>query len=358
MPVHTDAANVSNLPAERGLTPAASTAIPAETPAEHSTQPAELTYRQNAEAQPGTPAEASAPQQPVSVIPSEAEGSSPSPAASTAIPTESPAEQSIQSAVLTYRAETETLAEQSIQPAEPAYREQAETPSAPLRPLTSGDRAIRPLRPTPQTARDIRMTAEHPRRPFTLREDRSPAQTAHGSAPAEAQTAALIPPAAPDETDLTAGPLPAALPGRETEGPVDPPELFFAAQPVGAQPPAEPSAVPPAQQSGRPEALPSWAKELLEQSGVTDTVKQSAVFHGRSAASETRQITWTAPGLPGRQNDTAPGSPAGSAFRERGAAEEPSPRKPVSDAELQRTADKVYKIIEERLRRELRRSGR
>ena len=40
------------------------------------------------------------------------------------------------------------------------------------------------------------------------------------------------------------------------------------------------------------------------------------------------------------------------------AAEEAPKRQPISDAEIQRTADKVYRILEERLRRELRRSGR
>ena len=33
-------------------------------------------------------------------------------------------------------------------------------------------------------------------------------------------------------------------------------------------------------------------------------------------------------------------------------------RQTISDAEIQRTADKVYRILEERLRREMRRSGR
>ncbi len=50
--------------------------------------------------------------------------------------------------------------------------------------------------------------------------------------------------------------------------------------------------------------------------------------------------------------------PAELSFRERGETEESAARQTISDAELQRTADKVYKIIEERLRRELRRSGR
>jgi hypothetical protein len=50
--------------------------------------------------------------------------------------------------------------------------------------------------------------------------------------------------------------------------------------------------------------------------------------------------------------------PAELSFVEHAQPEESAYRQPISDAELQRTADKVYRLIEERLRRELRRSGR
>ena len=140
-----------------------------------------------------------------------------------------------------------------------------------------------------------------------------------------------------------------------------PPELFFA--PAAPMPDAEPTAgETPASPTEPPRfdaaELPAWAKELLEQSGVTDTVRVSDVFSGRSGA---QQVHWSVPGATPAATpvqSTVRTGPADLAFRERPEGEQRSSQAPISDAELQRTADKVYKIIEERLRRELRRSGR
>ena len=74
----------------------------------------------------------------------------------------------------------------------------------------------------------------------------------------------------------------------------------------------------------------------------------------RDIASLPRQgdtVAWTAP-------DYRPPQ-AATVHREKGGGEGPQTRQEVrvSDAEIQRTADKVYRMIEERLRRERRRLG-
>ena len=82
-------------------------------------------------------------------------------------------------------------------------------------------------------------------------------------------------------------------------------------------------------------------------------------FQGKPAGGRT--VQWTAPGAipPGTGDVTT--RPAAVQYRQRPEREEHSPARnqPVmTDAEVRRTADKVYRIIEERLRKELRRSGR
>lgn len=112
-------------------------------------------------------------------------------------------------------------------------------------------------------------------------------------------------------------------------------------------------------EESKTESLPNWAKELLDKAGVTDTAQQVAAFNGRiDGANAGRQISWTAPtAAPKKANQTI-AQPAELSFRERSETEEASSGFRISEAEIQRTADKVYRIIEERLRRELRRSGR
>jgi hypothetical protein len=142
----------------------------------------------------------------------------------------------------------------------------------------------------------------------------------------------------------------------------EPASLIFAAPSQGAENAMEESGTRPVRkaQQDNTESLPPWAKELLEKSGVTDTTTQIAAFNGQQAGSSGgRQITWTAPGAgAGTQSRTADEGPAQIEYRERSGSEETPYRPQISDAEIQRTADKVYRIIEERLRRELRRSGR
>ena len=90
-------------------------------------------------------------------------------------------------------------------------------------------------------------------------------------------------------------------------------------------------------------------------------MEQVPILPGQSwASSGAKQITWTAPNL---QQSSVQGvrmsDPMDLTFKERAAQEEESYYKQtISEAEIERTADRVYSMIEERLRRELRRSGR
>ncbi len=154
-----------------------------------------------------------------------------------------------------------------------------------------------------------------------------------------------------------------AIPAPEPTPTAEQPELYFAAAGQTEARAAEDAPARPTQKPAREEKteLPGWAKELLERSGVTDTASQTVVFSSAAdAAKNARQINWSAPvtANPIMQRSRDGSGPADLTFKERGEAEE-TPYKPqISDAELQRTADKVYRMIEERLRRELRRSGR
>ena len=60
-----------------------------------------------------------------------------------------------------------------------------------------------------------------------------------------------------------------------------------------------------------------------------------------------------------RQPANAAALPAEMQHKQRAETDEQDPRRKMErEAELRRTADRVYRMIEERLRRELRRSGR
>lgn len=147
-----------------------------------------------------------------------------------------------------------------------------------------------------------------------------------------------------------------AIPALEEAATQKPAELVFAANPTASENP--PPAARPTQrpkQASEAERLPEWARELMEQSGITDTAQQSAVFNGAAS----RQMNWTAPGaMPAQHQGKPAAEPAELSFKEPRESEQPLYRQQISDAELRRTADKVYRMIEERLRRELRRSGR
>lgn len=106
--------------------------------------------------------------------------------------------------------------------------------------------------------------------------------------------------------------------------------------------------------SSQASALPDWAQRFLQQPAGADrqnTQRFSAVQQ-QPAAVLPGQIEWTAPG--------AVPKAAPIVFRENKQPEAQHPAAParLSDSELRRAADKVYRMIEDRLRRELRRSGK
>ena len=159
-------------------------------------------------------------------------------------------------------------------------------------------------------------------------------------------------------------PVPAAgdgVPGQE-----QPPQLVLAG---GGSP--DPSRSDSPEQARGMEALPDWARELLEKGPLPKGA--------RPAQAGPRQFQWTSP-----QAMAAPGGTAQTVLPQGQAAQSAAPpqlsnaaqvppslihpqkneeeqsarQKAEREAEIRRTADRVYRIIEERLRRELRRSGR
>ena len=109
----------------------------------------------------------------------------------------------------------------------------------------------------------------------------------------------------------------------------------------------------PEEESDYVRSLPDWARRFLKTSRSAPAAQNMGVARDISSlpAPQTEEIEWTAPGY---QLPQAP-----MAYREkkqeRPAA--PAPETHISDAEIQRTADKVYRMIEDRLRLERQRLG-
>ena len=121
-------------------------------------------------------------------------------------------------------------------------------------------------------------------------------------------------------------------------------------------------------------SLPTWAQELLRR---PDTRETSGPAGGgfqpprspgghlppNAVPGPNGQIRWTAPGVqppgavPAGSGDSVH-RPAQIQWKSPGQDLQPSPPQPLGEAEIRKTADRVYHLIEERLRRELRRSGR
>ena len=129
------------------------------------------------------------------------------------------------------------------------------------------------------------------------------------------------------------------------------------------QPAPEPSAPPPAEgpaQARIPESdyvrsLPDWARRFL-QTGGADSRGSRTMGVARDIASLPQPeagdtVEWTAPGYHPPQ--------APITYREKSREKQPREVREVriTDAEIQRTADQVYRIIEDRIRRERRRLG-
>ncbi|MBQ9459210.1 MAG: hypothetical protein IJU66_04680, partial [Oscillospiraceae bacterium] len=157
---------------------------------------------------------------------------------------------------------------------------------------------------------------------------------------------------------------PGALPATERESARPAAELFFSAaadQPGAAAYSGEQAARETAKKSAQNglDRLPGWARELFE-----NEEQAKAGLAALNAAKDPNAppgatIRWSAPGANRQPEEKKSSGPAQIELKTPKSAEEKTqmPRQ-ISDAELQRTADKVYRIIEERLRREMRRNGR
>ena len=124
---------------------------------------------------------------------------------------------------------------------------------------------------------------------------------------------------------------------------------------------AQKDALPSQSEAGRPRpameseyvrSLPDWAQKFLRESSGQSLAEREMVVAQKIASlpPQEEQVQWTAPNYR---------PPATIAYREK--AEKTLPRSQpepgISDAELQRTADRVYRMIEDRIRRERRRLG-
>ncbi|MBR1497494.1 MAG: hypothetical protein IJ617_07710, partial [Oscillospiraceae bacterium] len=115
--------------------------------------------------------------------------------------------------------------------------------------------------------------------------------------------------------------------------------------------------------------IPAWARAVLQQNGgqLPPAGTQPEPIGSRKSGATDGQISWSAsyalpPGMRSSEQGASP-SIAGQSpmvFRARNAAEqEQTPRgQELDERTARKMADKVYKIIEERLRKELRRGGR
>ena len=138
-----------------------------------------------------------------------------------------------------------------------------------------------------------------------------------------------------------------AEPVELTYGPAAP-----AAEPAGA--PKQPPAVHAAEESEYVQSLPDWARRFLRESGGQGGQSHMGTARDISALPRPAQgeetVRWTASGYR---------PPAPITYREKNREAETrqaaAPR--LSEGELQRAADKIYRIIEDRIRQERRRLG-
>ena len=202
------------------------------------------------------------------------------------------------------------------------------------RPLPRAARPVRNGRPR-SAARDIRVGSG---RAWTG--TAAPAEEPHGAAPAGWEAERGRTPAAPGTP--ASGPAPVELTYSQSQPRVEPPQVQGA--PGQAQAPVESDYV---------RSLPDWARRFLRESGGQGPAEREMGV-ARSIASLPEQeetVQWTAP------NYRPPAAPL--AYREKKEDGRPKgePEPHISDVELQRTADRVYRMIEDRIRRERRRLG-
>lgn len=97
-------------------------------------------------------------------------------------------------------------------------------------------------------------------------------------------------------------------------------------------------------------SLPGWAQDFLSKNAVSGGMTVGRPISAFQQPESGEQVQWTAPGAIPR--------PANVVYREKEHRPVQELQIPaMSDRELRRTADQVYRLIEERIRRECRRIG-
>ena len=231
-------------------------------------------------------------------------------------------------------------------------------------PQTQSAGPVSVRRTAPVAARDIRMQS----RPFQRPADGSGTRSAVPQAgprdaaapepgtwsPAPAELT-LGPQGGPGKTVSAAGAVSAGRPGW-TEAQPEPVTLTYGpGQQQGAQtPPQETAPSSGYRESEYVRSLPEWARNFLRSSADPQAAKTMGVARDISALQAPpaeEDVQWTAP------NYRPPEAPI--AYREK--KSEAAPRAVeevrISEAEIQRTADRVYRIIEDRIRLERHRLG-
>ena len=193
-----------------------------------------------------------------------------------------------------------------------------------------------------------------------------PQLTYAGAAQSAGEAAAMGRGAQADAADRPAGQTPGA-PWQAGQPPL------ILARLAGAAAPQQPHSDAARRAREFTRDLPDWAKELLEKQPSAGAAGAAGRLPG-----QTRQIQWTAPQASARAAQNAAAGEGRAAphtaqltdaahppemlHRQHGGGEDAArtapQRKAEQEAELRRTADKVYRLIEERLRREMRRNGR
>lgn len=186
-----------------------------------------------------------------------------------------------------------------------------------------------------------------------------PAREAGGRSGPAPQADTGIPESGREKRPLTArlsqhtGARSAARPAAAPE----PLELSYGPVPAGAAPPdpaqtAGESASPA--ESAYVKSLPDWARRFLREGAAQSNQSMGTARNIASLPSqgEGDAVQWTAPNY---RPPAAPMTYREKPGREERQAGQQAPR--ISEAELQRTADRVYRMIEDRIRRERRRLG-
>ena len=238
---------------------------------------------------------------------------------------------------------------------------------------TAGVRDIRMIRPAAQRRAPVPMDGAAGRETAALTYAGAAAEHSPAAAMGQTQTSAAAVKQAQTPAAAAAADRASRAQAGQTGWEAGQPDLILARGAQGtnagqAAPGAHSAQRPTARGSGNfAEDLPPWAKEMLERAGG------SAAKPGAPQ----KQMEWTAPWARGgstapagaqpaapaqpamRQPANAAALPAEMQHKQRAETDEQDPRRKMErEAELRRTADRVYRMIEERLRRELRRSGR